>query len=382
MQFSLTREQKRRRERVRTFGEREIEPVAAACERSGEVPLDVIERAAEAGLVGSTIPEEYGGPGRSMLESAIVTEELWRADTGVGWAIGLSGFAGNVYMLDRYGDEWMKAEWFPKIAAGDLLDGTAVTEPTAGSDVASLETTATRDGDEWIVDGEKKFIGNGSIADYLVTLVKTDPGEGHHGLSLFYVPTDVDGVTAEPIEETLGGRAADLARVGFDGARVSAANLIGEENEGFYYFVESLSRGRVTVAARAVGAAQAAIDAATDYAQEREQFDQPIADFQAIQHKLADMVTTTEAARTLLYRAAALVDADDDRASRYANMAKLFASEASIDVTSEAVQIHGGNGYLAEHDVERYFRDARGTTIYEGTSEVQKNLIARDHLED
>jgi alkylation response protein AidB-like acyl-CoA dehydrogenase len=380
MQFSLTKDQRRLRDNVRAFGREEIAPVALEYERKAEFPAEVFQAAADQGFVGSMIPSEYGGPGRDMVESAIVTEQLWRADTGVGWAIGLSGFDGNVYMLENFGDEWMKEEFFPQLAAGDLIDGIAVTEPEAGSNVANIQTTAERDGDEWVINGKKKFIGNGAIADYLLTIVKTDPGAGHKGISLFYVPTDTDGLEAESIEHTFGGRAANVALVDFENVRVPASNLIGEENKGFYHFMESLEYGRVSVAARAVGSAQAALDAAVEYAENRVQFDQPIAEHQAIRHKIAEMTTNIEAARVMLYRAAELVAMADDRASHYANMAKLFASEIAVEVTDEAIQIHGGNGYLGEHDVERYYRDARGTKIYEGTSEIQKNIIAKEVL--
>ena len=368
------------RREVRSFGEEYIEPVAGEYDKTGEFPEEILREAADRGYIGTIIPEEYDGPGMDILSSAVVTEELWRADTNVGWAIGLTGFTTNALILSEHGADWMCEEWLPKVTSGEAIDGIAVTEPNHGSNVAGIETVAERDEDEWVLDGEKKFIGNSPVADFLLAFAKTDPEQGHRGISVFLLPTDMDGVSVEPIDRAMGGRAAPLGRVSLDGARIPERNLIGEENCGFYYFMEALAPARITVGAQALGGAQAAVDATLNYVTDRTQFDRKIGDFQAVRHGVAEMETKTEAARSLLYRAADRVRRDDETANRLASEAKLFATEQSTDVTDTAVQLHGGNGYLSEYDVERYYRDVRVTRIYEGTSEIQKNIIADDLL--
>lgn len=381
MAYSLSPEQRKLRERVREFGQEHIEPVAREFDRTGDYPRDLLSTAAEEEYVGHMVPEEYGGPGYDMVESAIVTEETWRADTNLGWALGLTGFSTNVYVVDSYADERLKKEWLSGVASGELIDGIAVTEPDHGSDVASIETRAERDAEGWTIDGEKKFIGNATVCDRLLVFAKTDPGAGHRGISAFMVPSDRDGYSATPLNERLGGNSAPLGEVVFEDLWVPEDNLVGEENEGFYYFMESLGYGRITVAAQAVGAAGAALDAAKAYVHERDQFGQPIGDYQAVRHTIADMQTNIEAARTLLYRAATAVAENRDDAATLASQAKLFATEQASDVIDDAIQLHGGNGYLKEYDVERYYRDARATRIYEGPSDIQRNIIADDVLE-
>jgi alkylation response protein AidB-like acyl-CoA dehydrogenase len=374
--YSLSDEQRAIRRTVREFGEKEIEPVAAEYDRSHEYPTEIIEQAAQLDLVAPTTPVEYGGAGMDTLSAAIVTEELWRADPGIGCAIGNNGFSTNVYLLTAYGDEWMCEDWLATVVDGEAHDAIAVSEPAHGSDVAGIETRAEKDGDEWVLDGNKMWISNGTVADVVVVFAKTDPGAGHRGISAFLVPTDRDGVRAEPIENKLGIHAADLAEMIFDGVRVPADHLIGEENQAFYYFMESLEDGRITVAAQAVGTMQAALDAAVEYATEREQFGQPIGEFQAVEHLIAEMAMKVEVARGMLYRAASAVERGTEDATRLASIAKLFASERAIDVTDDAIQVHGGAGFVSDFPVERYYRDARITKIYEGTSEIQKNIIA------
>ena len=375
MTFQLSDEHRAIRRTVRSFGQDEIRPVAREHDEEQRYPLDLIEQAAEMDLIAPHIPVEYGGAGMDTISSTIVTEELWRADPGIGSAIGSRGFGST--MILRFGDEWMKEEWLPQITAGESACASAISEPAHGSNVAGMETSAERDGDEWVIDGNKMWITNGTVADVAVILAKTDPGAGHRGISAFLVPTDTPGFTAEPIDNKLGIKASDLGELILDDVRVPADHLIGEENQGFYQLMEFFASGRVSVAAQAVGASQAALDAALEYANEREQFDQPIAEFQAIQHKLADMATAVEAGRSLTYRAAAAIEADhDEEATRLASMAKLFASERAVEVADDAIQVHGGAGYVTDHPVERYYRDARITKIYEGTSEIQRNIIA------
>ncbi|WP_265108154.1 acyl-CoA dehydrogenase family protein [Halosolutus halophilus] len=375
MSFQLSEEQRAIRRTVREFGENEIEPVAREHDENREYPHDLVQQAAEMDLVATGIPVEYGGAGMDLLSSVVVTEELWRADPGIGSAISSRGFGST--MIERFGDEWMKEEWLPKIADGEAACASAISEPAHGSNVAGMETRAEQDGDEYVLNGNKMWITNGTIADVAVVMAKTDPGAGHEGITAFLVPTDLDGFSAEKIDNKLGIRASDLAELILDDVRVPAENVIGTENAGFYQLMDFFAAGRVSVAAQAIGTAQAALDEALAYAEEREQFDQPIAEFQAIQHKLAEMATNVEAARSLTYRAATVaMEGDDQLAAKFASMAKLFASEHAVDVADEAIQVHGGAGYVSDHPVERYYRDARITKIYEGTSEIQKNIIA------
>lgn len=391
MAFRLSDEHRAIRDAVREFGEAEIAPVAREHDEEGAYPHDLIEQAARYDLVAPSIPAEYGGPGMDALSSAIVTEELWRADPGIGSAIGSRGFGSK--MILEFGDDWMKEEWLPRIASGESACASAISEPAHGSNVAGIETraeksearsaskrsgtAAERDGEEWVLDGNKTWITNGTVADVVVVMAKTDPGAGKRGISAFLVPTDAEGFSAEKIDNKLGIRASDLGELRLDDVRVPAGNVIGEENEGFYQLMEFFAGGRVNVAAQAVGAGAGALEAALEYAGEREQFGRTIDEFQAIEHKLAEMATDVEAARSLTYRAASEVEAGDQRtAMKFASMAKLFASERSVEVADESIQVHGGAGYVTDHPAERYYRDARITKIYEGTSEIQKNIIA------
>ncbi|MFC6904641.1 acyl-CoA dehydrogenase family protein [Halalkalicoccus tibetensis] len=375
MAFRLSDEHRAIRDAVREFGEEEIAPAAREHDESGEYPRDLIEQAARYDLVAPNIPTEYGGPGMDALSSAIVTEELWRADPGIGSAIGSRGFGSK--MILEFGDDRMKEEWLPRIAGGESACASAISEPAHGSNVAGIETRAERDGEEWVLNGNKTWITNGTVADVVVVMAKTDPDAGKRGISALLVPTDAEGFSAEKIDNKLGIRASDLGELRLDDVRVPAENVIGEENEGFYQLMEFFAGGRVNVAAQAVGAAAGALEAALEYAGEREQFGRTIDEFQAIEHKLAEMATDVEAARSLTYRAASEVETGDQRtAMKFASMAKLFASERSVEVADESIQVHGGAGYVTDHAAERYYRDARITKIYEGTSEIQKNIIA------
>ncbi|AQL42736.1 acyl-CoA dehydrogenase [Halorientalis sp. IM1011] len=375
MSFQLSDEHRAIRKAVREFGEEEMQPVAKEHDQNKEYPEEIRRKAAEADFVAPNIPLEYGGAGMDKLSSTIVTEELWRADPGIGSAVGSAGFGTD--MIVEYGDEWMKEEYLPPIANGESASCSMISEPAHGSNVAGIETHAEKDGDEWVINGNKMWITNGTVADVGVCMTKTTPGEGHGGITAILVPMDTDGVKTEKIDNKLGIRASDLAEVVLDDVRVPEDNVIGEVDKGFYQLMDFFASGRTSVAAQAVGAAEGALDAAIDYASEREQFGQTIDGFQAIQHKLAEMATNVEAARSLTYRAASTVEAGRDQtAAKFASMAKLFASEHAVDVADEAIQVHGGAGYVTDHPVERYYRDARITKIYEGTSEIQKNIIA------
>ena len=375
MTFQLTPEQEAVREAVREFGDEEIRPVAREYEDEHRYPADLLSAAADLDLVAPHVPEEYGGAGMDAVSTILVTEELWRADPGVGGSISAADFGTG--MLLEFGDEWMCEEWLPRITAGETPIATGISEPAHGSNVAGMETRAERDGDEYVVDGRKMWITNGSVADVAIIMAKTSPEEAHAGITAFLTETDVDGYDATPIRNKLGIRAQDTAEIVLDGLRVPAENVVGEVDEGFYQLMQFFAPARADVAGQATGVAQAALEEAIAYAGEREQFDRPIAEFQAIRHKIAEMATNVEAARSLAYRAGAALEAgDDDLARRLCAMAKLFASEHAVDVTDEALQVHGGAGYVTDHHVERFYRDARITKIYDGTSEIQKNIVA------
>ncbi|SEN97183.1 hypothetical protein SAMN05216388_1006217 [Halorientalis persicus] len=377
MSFRLTAEQRAVREAVREFGEAEIRPVAREYEADERYPHGLLEAAADLDFVAPNVPEEYGGAGMDPVSELLVTEELWRADPGIGGSISAARF--GTEMLLEYGDDWMKEQWLPKITAGETPICTGISEPAHGSNVAGMETTAEKDGDEFVVNGQKMWITNGTVADVAIIMARTGE-KGHGGISALLTPTDVDGYGATRIDNKLGIRAQDTAEIVLDDLRIPEENVVGEVDRGFYQLMEFFAPARADVAAQATGVAQAALDAALEYADEREQFDRKISEFQAIQHKLAEMATNVEAARSMAYRAGAAIDSGDDAlATKLASMAKLFASERAVDVTDEAIQVHGGAGYVTDHPVERFYRDARITKIYDGTSEIQKNIIA-EHL--
>ncbi|WP_222920193.1 acyl-CoA dehydrogenase family protein [Natrinema sp. SYSU A 869] len=375
MTFQLSDEHNAIRDAVREFGENELKPVAEEHDREHKYPEELRKKAAEYDFVAPNIPLEYDGAGMDKISSTIVTEELWRADPGIGSAVGSAGFGTD--MIIEFGDEWMKEEWLPKIANGETASCSMISEPAHGSNVAGIETVAEKDGDEYVLNGNKMWITNGTVADVGVLMAKTSPNAGHKGITAFLVEMDRDGITTEKITNKLGIRASDLAEVVIDDVRIPEENVIGDVDKGFYQLMEFFASGRTSVAAQAVGAAQGALDAAIEYATQREQFDQKISEFQAIQHKIAEMATKVEAARSLTYRAATQVEQNNqDVAAQYSSMAKLFASEISVEVADEGIQVHGGSGYVTDYPAERYYRDARITKIYEGTSEIQKNIIA------
>ncbi|TYL39402.1 acyl-CoA dehydrogenase [Natronococcus pandeyae] len=375
MTFQLTAEQEAIRNAVREFGEEEIRPIAREYEREQRYPAELLAEAAKLDLVAPHVPEKYGGAGMDAISTLLVTEELWRADPGVGGSISAADFGTG--MLVEYGEEWMRERWLPEITAGETPIATAISEPAHGSNVAGMETRADKDGNEWVINGQKMWITNGTVADVAIVMARTTPDAGHEGITAFLTPTDVDGYEAARITNKLGIEAQDTAEIVLDDLRVPDSNVVGEVDRGFYQLMRFFAPARADVAAQATGVAQAALEASIDYATEREQFDRPIGEFQAIEHKLAEMATNVEAARSLAYRAGAALESDDDAlATKLASMAKLFASERAVDVTDEAIQVHGGAGYVDDHPVERYYRDARITKIYDGTSEIQKSIIA------
>jgi len=378
MDFELEDHQEQVREEVRKFAENEIEPVATEYDVAEKFPHEIVDRAAEMGLTGANIPMEYGGAGYSTLDVAIITEELFSVDPGIALSIIAASFGSDAIM--GFGTEEQKERWLEPVAMGDAIMGTAISEPDTGSDVSSISTRAEKDGDEWVINGNKMWITNGTVGDYFVVMTQSDPdAEGrYNGFSQIVVESDRDGFEAEKITGKLGIRASDTAELLFDNVRVPEENLVGTRGGGFLQLMQFFDETRTAVAAQGVGIAKGAAEAALDYATEREQFGKPIGEFQAIQHKLAEMHTQTEAARQLTYKSAWSVDNRSDQLTMLASMAKEFASRVAVEVADEAVQIHGGAGYVNDFPVERFYRDAKITQIYEGTSEIQKNIIARE----
>ncbi|MFC4543679.1 acyl-CoA dehydrogenase family protein [Halosolutus amylolyticus] len=379
MEFGLSEEQEQIREEVQRFAENEIEPVAEEYDEEEKYPHDVVDEAAEMGLTGAYIPMEYGGAGYSILDTAIITEELFSYDPGIALSIVSTSFGCEAIM--NFGTEDQKERYLEPVAMGEKISGAAISEPDTGSDVSSVSTRAEKDGDEWVINGTKMWITNGTVGDFFVVLCKTNPdAEGrYNGFSQIIVESDRDGFSADKITGKLGIRASDTAELIFDDVRVPEENLVGTRDAAFMQQMQFFDETRTAVAAQGVGIAKGATRAALEYAQDREQFGQSISEFQAIQHKLAEMATNTEAARNLTYKSAWNVDQGND-ITKLASMAKEYASRVAVDVADEAVQIHGGSGYVNDFPVERFYRDAKITQIYEGTTEIQKNVIARELL--
>ena len=380
MDFSPTAEQRQIKEMVAEFVDEEVVPRAAEIDHEDEFPHDLVEELAELGLMGMPFPEEYGGAGLDYHAYPMALEEISRGSGGLGTIVAAHiSLAGN--MIYEFGTEEQKAEYLEPLALGEDIGAFALSEAGAGSDVPAMDTTAQRNDDGYYIDGGKLWISNGSVADTVTVFAKTDPDAGNKGISSFIVrPEEDDGFIVEGTEDKLGDKGCPTAELRFDDCFVPEDRLLGEEGDGFVQALKTLNGGRITIAARSVGIAQAALDAALRYSQDREQFDQPISGFQSIQHKLADMDTKTRAARLLMH------DAADRkiRGERYikeAAQAKLFASEVSREVANEGIQIHGGYGYTKDFPAERYYRDAKLNEIYEGTSEILRNTIANDLLD-
>jgi acyl-CoA dehydrogenase len=379
MDFGLSEEQQAVRDEVRRFAENEIEPVATEYDVEEKFPHEVMDKAAKMGLTGAHIPIEYGGSSYTSLEIALITEELFAVDPGIGLCITSAAFGADSIM--EYGSEDQKERFLEPVAAGDAIMGAAISEPDTGSDVSSVSTRAEKDGDEWVINGNKMWITNGSVGDFFVVMCKTDDVDDRYsGFSQIVVEADRDGFEADKITGKLGIRASDTAELIFDDVRVPEENLIGSRGAGFLQLMQFFDETRTMVAAQGVGIAKGACERALEYAKDRDQFGQSISEFQAIQHKLAEMHTKTEAARQLTYKSAWSVENEDEQLTALASMAKEHASKVAVDVADEAVQIHGGAGFVNDFDVERLYRDAKITQIYEGTTEIQKNIIARELL--
>ena len=378
MDFELSGEQAQLRKTVREFAERELGPHSREWDEKQGFPRDVFSRLGGLGIAGCCWPEEYGGSGLSTLDWAVVMEELARVDAGVALSLAAhhSLCSAHVHFA---GSEEQKRRFLPPLARGEKVGCWGLTEPGSGSDAGGMRTTAVRDGKHWVLNGSKNFITNGGIADTAVVMAVTDRAAGKKGISAIVVERGTPGFRSGKKEDKLGVRSSDTSELALEDCRVPAENLLGHEGMGFVDTLKILDKGRVGIAAFSVGIAQAALEAAMRYALERRQFGHPIADFQAIQFKVAEMATKTEAARLLTWRAASMADAGRTHTAESA-MAKLFASESSVEVALEAIQIHGGYGYLKDYPVERYLRDAKIGTIGEGTSEVQRLVIARQLL--
>ncbi len=375
MDFQLSEDQKMFQAMVREFATGVIKPLAAKIDDDGECPQEILRKMAELGLFGVTISEEYGGSGGDYLSMALAAEEICRVSASVG-TIFLASLSLACYPIYKFGSEEQKRKYVVPLAKGEKLACFALTEPGAGSDAGALETTAALQGDNYVLNGTKIFITNGLEAEIAVVFATVDKALGHRGITAFIVEKGTPGFTVGKKERKLGIRGSSTTELVFDNCHVPASNQLGEKGRGLRIALEAIDSSRVTVAAQAVGIAQAAFDAALEYARTRQQFGQPIINFQAIQWMLADMATQIDAARLLTYRAAWLKD-HNLPFMKEASMAKLFAAETARMVTNNALQIHGGYGYCKDYPVERYLRDAKITEIYEGTSEMQRMTIAR-----
>jgi acyl-CoA dehydrogenase len=374
--FTLTDEQKALRDMAHEFAEKEIRPVAWEYDRDGTWPQEILEQAWELGLMNSHIPEEYGGPGVSYFAGALIEEELGWGCSGIATSITANGLATAPLALG--GSDELKAKYLSMLAEAPLLASFCLTEPNAGSDVSGMRTTAVRRGDKWVINGSKCFITNGGYASFYTVYAKTDKDAGHRGISCFLVPRD-DTVTVDKKEDKMGQRASNTATITFNETEVPLDHLIGEENRGFKLAMMTLDRTRPGVAAMAVGIARAAFEMATQYSKERVQFGVPIAMHQAIQFLIADMATKVHLARLGTWNSAVLLD-QGKRNTIESSHAKRFAADTAMEVTTDAVQVFGGYGFIKEYKVEKLMRDAKIMQLYEGTSQIQRLVIARETL--
>jgi acyl-CoA dehydrogenase len=379
MDFDLTREQKEIQKAAREFARGEFPRVALECDIQEKVPFDIIQKARKLGLTGLFVPEAYGGPGLGFLEQALVLEEFWKVDPGIGQQLCSLTFGAEELLL--FGTEAQKKKWLPPLFEGNGIMGFAITEPDAGSDTAAVATTAVKDGDHYVINGSKVMIGNGTVGTFLLVFCLTHPDvqkkTGRH--SILIVETDRPGYKADPMHGKMGLRASDTSAVYFNNVRVPRENLLGAEGNGFIQLMRFFDHSRAYVAGHGVGIAQGALDLAVKHVKGRKQFGQPIAAFQATQFKIAEMATQIEMARTSVYKSAWLLDQGRPD-TKLTAMAKLFACHTAVEVVDEALQLHGGYGYFNDYDIERFYRAAKVLEIYEGTKEVEKIVIAREIL--
>ncbi|MFH1686564.1 MAG: acyl-CoA dehydrogenase family protein [bacterium] len=380
MDFFLSEDDLELKQMARDFADKRLYPRALEFDEEGTTPPELIQEVGELGYLGFTAPEEYGGMGLSTTAFAGVLEEICAASAGFGILLSVHNSL-CCEIIAKFGSDALKQKYLPRMVTGELIGAYCVTEPNAGTDIVSMTTSAVDKGDHYLVSGTKTFVTNGGFAGVLIVFVKTDPEAGHKGMSCLVVDNKIDGITIGKPEQKCGLKASDTREISFDDVKVPKENLLGNLGDGFKMAVTILNSGRIGVSFQAIGIAQAALTEAIKYSKERKQFGKPIAYFQAIQFKIAEMATRIDAARLLGYRAAQLKD-EGKPCHREASMSKLFATQTANFVVNEAVQIHGGYGYMKEYAVERYFRDARVTEIYEGTTEAQKMVISRDLLKD
>jgi len=380
MDFFLSEEDLEFKAMAKDFADKRLYPKALEFDEEGITPKELIEECAELGYFGFTVPEEYGGLGLPATTFMGVLEELCSACAGFGIMLSVHNSL-TCEILKLYASEDLKKKYLPSMATGEKIGAYCITEPNAGTDVVSLSSTAEDKGDHYLLNGTKTFVTNAMFAGIFIVFAKTDPSAGHKGITAFVVDADTEGITLGAPEKKCGIKASDTREISLADVKVPKENVIGEVGRGFYMAVGILNSGRIGVSFQAIGIAQAALNEAIKYSKERKQFNQAIANFQAIQFKLADMATQIDAGRLLAYRAAQLKDAGKP-CHREASMSKLFCSTMANFVSNEAVQIHGGYGYIKEYPVERYFRDARVTEIYEGTSEAQRMVISKDLLKE
>jgi alkylation response protein AidB-like acyl-CoA dehydrogenase len=378
MTWQLSDEQLMIRETVREAAQDKIAPRSKEVDETAEFPQDWVDLLRQLGLFGIPFKPEYGGISGSALTLAVAVEELSKVDATAGLILAVQALGG--YPFNIAATEEQKQKWIPPLASGEKLCAYALTEPGSGSDAAAMKTRAVKKGDRYVVNGSKIFITHGNVADTIVIFAVTNPEEGSRGTSAFVIERDYKGFSSTPIKEKLGIRGSDTAELHFDEMEVPEENRLGPEGDGFKIALRVLDRSRPGVGAQALGIAAGALEYATNYAKERQQFKQRIADFQGIQWMLADMATQVEAARNLVYQASSMIDDGHPQVTKYAAMAKLFASDTAMKVTTDAVQILGGYGYIKEYPVERMMRDAKITQIYEGTNQIQRVVIARQLL--
>ncbi len=374
MDFEFSEEQKMIQQMARDFAENEVKPKAAELDKTERHPAEIIQKMAELNLMGIAIPDVYGGGGADAVSYVVALEEISRGCASVGVIMSVN----NSLVCDpinTFGTEEQKKKFLTPLASGKKLGCFGLTEPEAGSDAAAQKTTAVLQGNQWVINGKKNFITNGNVADYCVLMAMTDKSKGYKGISAFIVDCKAPGFSVGVVEKKLGIKASGTAELIMEDCRIPKENLLGEVGQGFYVALNTLDGGRIGIASQALGIARAALEAAAEYSKSRVQFGQPISKFQAIQWMIADMATELDAARLLTLRAAFLKD-QKQRYEKEAAMAKLFASEAASRITTKAIQVHGGYGYIQEYNVERHFRDARITEIYEGTSEVMRLVIS------
>jgi alkylation response protein AidB-like acyl-CoA dehydrogenase len=380
MNYFLTEEQKTLRELALEFAKGKIAPVAAQYDQTGEFPWPVVKEMARMDFFRLWVPAEYEGMGGGVMDLVLVTEAFSSACGGI--ALALAGTALGTFPILIGGNDEQKKKYLPSLASGEALAAFCLTEPEAGSDAGAIQTTAKLEGDHYILNGTKHFITNGGVANYYTVIAKTDPKKGSRGASAFVVEADTKGLIMGKKEDKMGIRASATCEIIFQDCKIPKSNLIGKEGQGFIIAMRTLDKSRPGVAAQALGIAQGAFDLAVKYARERHQFEQSISSFQGLQWMMADMATQIEAARALIYCTAKMIDAGVEEFGKESAMTKLFAGDTAMHVTTNALQIFGGYGYMREYPIEKYMRDAKITQIYEGTNQIQRNVIARHVIKE